>query len=163
MAYSVRTLLLLTLVIAFTIALAPNSLAVLVFAVMCFPLALVALRFRQIRERLGRFGLCVLGLLATSMAYIALAGPWLMYTTYHGCATPFYGVPTPICDALTPLAVNVVHPIMDPATDLLLMITIDDDYDPALATSFSNFDPTGWYTCEWMRYGMLLLTDEPPF
>ena len=163
MAYSIRTLLVLTFAIALTLVLAPKFMAVLIFILSCAPLILFVFRFHKIRQQIGRTGVAISGLLAFAFAYIAFAGPWLMYTTYHGCATPFYGIPTPICDAVEPFSMNVMAPIMEPATITLNHATINSDYDPALGTSASNFDPAGWYTCEWMRYGMLLLTDEPPF
>lgn len=163
MTFSVRTLLFLTFIVALALILVPKYMAVLVFLLLCSPLTLLAFRFRKIREKIGRVGTTVFGVFAVLIAYVAFVGPWLMYTTYSGCATPFYGIPTPLCDSLQPLTYNVMIPLMEPATTALEYAIINDEYEQALGISAENFDPAGWYTCEWMRFGMLLLTDEPPF
>ena len=163
MALSIRTLLATTFAIGVWIALAPKFLAVLVFVLCCSPCVITICRLRQIRKRFGNFITVAISMLSFIPFYLALTGPWFMYTTYHGCATPFYGIETPVCDFLNPFMMDVVAPTMSPATEISRNLTFNADYDPALGTSISNFDPASWYTCEWMRYGMWLLTDEPPF
>jgi len=161
-AFSIRTLLVTTLIIGAWIALAPKFLAVLVFVLCCIPSVTTIFRFGRIRKRFGIPITVVISMLAMALLYLALTGPWLMYTTYHGCAT-FYGVETPVCDLLNPFMMDIVAPVMSPATETITNLTFSADYDPALESSISNFDPTSWYTSKWMRYGMRLLTDEPPF
>ena len=162
MAFSIRTLLVVTLVVGAWIAFAPKFVAASVFALCCLPLIATIVRYRQISKQLGTLVALAIAAVATFVFYLALAGPWLMYTTYYGCAAS-YGVETPVCDLVSPVAMNVIVPIMNPSTDLLRNCSVDDNYDPSLEISISNFDPASWYTCEWMRYGMWLLTDDPPF
>lgn len=162
MAFSIRTLLLATLAIGLWIATAPKFLAALAFVLACIPCVVAIVRFRRIRKRLGATTSLVILTLSLALFYVALAGPWLMYTTYHGCAAS-YGIETPVCDFADPFMMTVMVPVITPATEFLESLVINEEYDPSERTSISNFDSTAWYECEWVRYGLLLLTDEPPF
>ena len=143
-------------------ALATQFLAALVFVLASTPFLLAILRFRPIRSGFGTAFAVAFSAIATALFYVALTGPWLMYASYHGYAQHVYGVETPICDFLDPFASRFVAPTMAPAIGLVTNLTFNTDYDPSRTASMSNFDPSGWYTSEWMRYGMGLLTDDPP-
>ena len=75
MAFTIRTLLLVTFGVAIVLILLPRFAAVLAFLLLCTPFIFVLIGFRRIRERLGRLCVVVTATFALALAYVAFAGP----------------------------------------------------------------------------------------